>query len=115
MAEKAPNSINKFNQIIDEIKADKGIVKKMGKKGISLKTTLGTDQYGINRASNNYNSDMNDLYLGNVGGLNTKALSFWIKNIGDTEVANTIGKQLSDWVNSNIKHVIAVLTSLTKD
>ena len=115
MAEKAPNSINKFNQIVDEIKADKGIVNKMGKKGISLETTLGTDQYGINRASNNYNSDMNDLYLGNVGGLNTKALSFWIKNIGDTEVANTIGKQLSDWVNSNIKHVIAVLTSLTKD
>jgi|LakMenEpi03Aug12_release.lakeMendotaPanAssembly.Ray.scaffolds.fasta_scaffold177775_2 hypothetical protein len=115
MAEKAPNSINKFNQIVDAIKADKGIVKKMGKKGISLKTTLGTDQYGINRASNNYNSDMNDLYLGNVGGLNTKALSFWIKNIDDAEVANTIGKQLSGWVNDNINHVIEVLTSLTKD
>lgn len=115
MAEKAPNSINKFNQIVDKIKADKGIVKKMGKKGISLETTLGTDQYGINRASNNYNSDMNDLYLGNVGGLNTKQLSFWIKNIGDTEVANTIGKQLSGWVNNNINHVIEVLTSLTKD
>jgi hypothetical protein len=115
MAEKAPNSINKFNQIVDEIKADKGIVKKMGKKGISLKTTLGTYEYGINRASDNYNSDMNDLYLGNVGGLYTKPLSFWVRNIDDAEVANTIGKQLSGWVNSNIKHVIEVLTSLTKD
>ena len=115
MAEKAPNSINKFNKIVDDIKADKGIVNKMGKKGISLKPTLGTDQYGINRASNNYNSDMNDLYLGNVGGLNTKALPFWIENIDDAEVANIIGKQLYGWVNGNIDHVIEVLTSLTKD
>jgi hypothetical protein len=114
MANSAIKSINTFNSIMKNIEAsDKKLFDELSR----IAENLAPDEFGRNRSTeDNGIASFDNLYLGNVSGLFTKSLDFWVDSAKtNAEVATIIGNQLSRWVNSNINAAIKKLSDNNKN
>ena len=75
---------------------------KTGKLGLvkKLKSNVEPNPYGRNRPDG--------IYLGDTNGLFTKKANEWV-NVQDVEAKTIVGKQLTNWLNGNIKSLLSIL------
>lgn len=118
-SDKAIDSLNELNKILDEISKDKKIMKiitdnKFDKLIDKLIKNVCANEYGINRSKDNFSADSNTIYLGGIHGLFTKPLKFWLGKTDDKESIEHITKQFFDWINDNINALIKIFNDIIK-
>jgi hypothetical protein len=87
MATDAVNILNRLNTLVDEILENKDIKKKddVYKKILKVKKNIGSDKFGMNRCDDDHKCNASQIYLGNIKGLFTKDINFWLSGKKENE------------------------------
>ncbi len=72
----------------------------------------GRNEYGIVRAPRGEMVHMENLFLGNTHGLNTKTAAYWDFECRDSEAKEIIKTQLINFMNSHIDPMLQIISKL---
>lgn len=116
---KAIGSLNNLNKILDEISKDKKIMKVLTDNKFDtlfkqLIKNVCANEHGMNRSKDNFSANADTIYLGNIHGLFTKPLKFWLEHLDDKEATEHVTKQFFGWINDNIDDLINILNKIIK-